>query len=780
MCDSKIYEDDEECPECGLEREFMDVDDDFEDKSDEELDELIKGLEDEIDIDDDEILDDEFLSIDEELEPDDESLDDAIEELEEELNLEVNGSPVETTDQIEELPETDESDDVSGMIEEEPEKEESEEKSIEDEVIFQCPACESEVDQDAARCPNCGVLFEEDTERDEIDEGLEKEVRRSIDEASEKLTDFSGRPIPTDHFESLIDKAEELADSHRYSDAIEKAQEAIEFGEDMEVFSEELEQVRDRIENLKKEGVDASHILTKEEEAKRLMSEGVVEEAISTLKEAMTLVEKIQKGDERGLKERINRAIKDLNDILEIGKQIGVPFKQIRGTISTALELSREGDVQDALSELELARERSSEILNEKLDEKLEEARIETESILSEKKREELIKNINRAEKAKENNDFKRAHELILECKENTEKSGLRVDGVRVNEIIRIKNLAESIGIECVKAENLINKAKEAHSDTDKRLSKRYLKKAKKNLMRHVPKELQKTMRNGMRTLEKAKKRGEDISKPVGHLKKANLLIKKKEFVKALEQVKEFIEHLEDTEVEQEVVSTTVKRSPDGGETEASDMKKKTKKRDPSIDSKKTMRSSQTISYKRETSQEDPKSPRKDTSKRLEPDDFYSGSTNLLKMKDHSAAYELFKVLVERTGLGVCVTREYPDKVRKKYDLEKYFSEKRSSEEISMIWLSTVSSEEAVKPKELEKLSLKLESFISSEKGVILLNGLEFLVSNNPFNTILHFIQSLKDQVAVGGAILMITVSPDSFSKSQMDQLEREVDEVFT
>ncbi len=483
---------------------------------------------------------------------DDESLDDTMEQLEEELELEDDGTLEEKTEKIEELPETDESDDVSGMIEEEPEKEESEEKSIEDEVIFQCSACESKVDQDAVRCPNCGVLFEEDTETDEIDEGLEKEVRRSIDEASEKLTDFTSRPLPTDRFESLIDEAEDLADSNRYSDAIEKAQEAIEFGEDMERFSEELEEVRKNIENMKKEGIDASQIVKKEEEAKRAIKKGPIEEAVSTLKEGMKIAKNIQRGEEKGLKERIYRAIKDLNKILEVGKQIGIPFRQIRGTISTALELSREGDVQEVLDKLELARERSSEILNEELDKKLEEVKGEIESVLSDKKSKELVEIMEKAEKAKGNKDFKRAYELILECKENTEKTGLKVDGMRVDEIIRIKNLAESIGIECVKAENFIDKAKEAHASSDKADSKRYLKKAKKNLMRHVLKELQKTMRKGMKTLERAKKRGEDISKPVSHLKQANLLIKKKEFVKALEQVREFMYHLEDTDVEQE------------------------------------------------------------------------------------------------------------------------------------------------------------------------------------------------------------------------------------
>ena len=94
-----------------------------------------------------------------------------------------------------------------------------------------------------------------------------------------------------------------------------------------------------------------------------------------------------------------------------------------------------------------------------------------------------------------------------------------------------------------------------------------------------------------------------------------------------------------------------------------------------------------------------------------------------------------------------------------------------------MLWLSNVGKEDSVRPKDLEKLSLSLEQFLSKNPGgIILLDGLEYLITNNNFITVLRLIQSLKDQVAINKSVLLLSVNPDTLETPQLNLLEREVD----
>lgn len=153
------------------------------------------------------------------------------------------------------------------------------------------------------------------------------------------------------------------------------------------------------------------------------------------------------------------------------------------------------------------------------------------------------------------------------------------------------------------------------------------------------------------------------------------------------------------------------------------------------------------------------------------PEGLSKSSTYLIdeSKADESDSFELFKKILETGNEGLCVTRDYPDKVREKYGLEG----------IEIIWLSNVDREDVVRPKSLEKFSLTIENFLTRKKGVILLNGVEYLITNNDFRTVLHLIQSLKDQVAINRSILMIPVNPTTLEENQVDLLSSEVDKVI-
>lgn len=143
--------------------------------------------------------------------------------------------------------------------------------------------------------------------------------------------------------------------------------------------------------------------------------------------------------------------------------------------------------------------------------------------------------------------------------------------------------------------------------------------------------------------------------------------------------------------------------------------------------------------------------------------------TYLIPEERSAKSYRLFKMNLDKGMPGYCVTRTFPEKVRERYELGN----------IPILWLSNVAKEEAVRPKDLEKLSLSLEEFLGKEGGIILLDGIEYLITNNNFITVLKLIQSLRDQVAINRSIMLLSINPSTMDSHQINLLKREVDSVI-
>jgi archaellum biogenesis ATPase FlaH len=129
----------------------------------------------------------------------------------------------------------------------------------------------------------------------------------------------------------------------------------------------------------------------------------------------------------------------------------------------------------------------------------------------------------------------------------------------------------------------------------------------------------------------------------------------------------------------------------------------------------------------------------------------------------------LFEEALGKGRRGYCVTREYPLKIRTKFNLG----------DTPVVWLSNIGKENCIRPKDLEKLSFSLEQFLAAKDVIILLDGLEYLITNNNFLTVLRFIQSLRDQVAINHSILMMAVNPSTLDPHELNLLEKEVDGCF-
>ncbi len=650
-------------------------------------------------------------------------------------------------------------------------------------LVFECSACGATVKRHETECPSCGAVFEEEEKKDR-----EQKFKELREECDQKLSELSKEPGPTDYLEKLIDEAKDLASSTRFFRAIGKLEKGLEFAEKLEKFNKDLEKLEKNIENWKEKDLNYKSLQEKGQKAKERMSKGRYEYAFSILEKGLRRVERREKSERKELKKRINRTVQDLAEILEVAREFDLYLSDTKSIIQTSLELSKNGNVNEALQELENAKDRVSDILAEKIEKRISELEKKEDSIFDSEKKENFVEYLEKAKRAKDERRFKTSHQMIEKSTEIGEKSDMKVGEMSVNEIIKMKELSKSIGLECDEAKKLIKEAKKAHQDGNKRKIQKNLNKAKEKLLRKIPNEVQEIMKEGKERLKKAQEQGADISKPVSHLKQANLAIKEKEFMDTLEKVKKFQDSMEEIENFEKEISAEVKKT--GEEKSKAEKIEKEEKLKSQVQKEihekrskgknKEKKDVKTNSEEKETKEEEKEELGYDI------EDFYEGSTNLLKTEDLEKSYDLFKRLSKETRVGVCVAREYPDKAKKKYDLEDLFEGKeegstdnKNTPDISMIWLSDMDDKDAVKPKNLEKLSLKLESYIAKEGSIILFNGIEFLTTNNTFKTVLHLIQSLKDQVAVGGSILLIPVNPNALEESQIEQLQREADETF-
>lgn len=118
---------------------------------------------------------------------------------------------------------------------------------------------------------------------------------------------------------------------------------------------------------------------------------------------------------------------------------------------------------------------------------------------------------------------------------------------------------------------------------------------------------------------------------------------------------------------------------------------------------------------------------------------------------------------------GLAVTRQHPDLVREKYALEN----------TPIYWLATRTGDKVISPTNLGILTHTLVKFIEDvPEGVILLDGMEYLVSNNDFTKVLRMIDQVNDNISQSGCMMIIPIDPRAFDKRQLALLERNMDKL--
>jgi hypothetical protein len=144
------------------------------------------------------------------------------------------------------------------------------------------------------------------------------------------------------------------------------------------------------------------------------------------------------------------------------------------------------------------------------------------------------------------------------------------------------------------------------------------------------------------------------------------------------------------------------------------------------------------------------------------------GTSYVLKTKNVRKAYTTYMELREKQSRdGIIISRVFPDRLRQRYGFDRS----------EFLWLSYEKTEKSIDPSDLEKLEYLIHEFVSShENAVVLLDGVEYLILQNSFESTLKFLQSLNDQIILNGATLIMPLDPKSLDRKELSLLERELE----
>ena len=113
---------------------------------------------------------------------------------------------------------------------------------------------------------------------------------------------------------------------------------------------------------------------------------------------------------------------------------------------------------------------------------------------------------------------------------------------------------------------------------------------------------------------------------------------------------------------------------------------------------------------------------------------------------------------------GMVVTRQYPNDVREDHYLQT----------TPIIWLSTVAGKDNMDPAKLNLLTDYLVNFMDrSHNGVVLVDGLEYLVTSNDFTRVLKAIDRWTESAMTSDCRLILSLDPRTFDQRELALLEK-------
>jgi len=154
-----------------------------------------------------------------------------------------------------------------------------------------------------------------------------------------------------------------------------------------------------------------------------------------------------------------------------------------------------------------------------------------------------------------------------------------------------------------------------------------------------------------------------------------------------------------------------------------------------------------------------------------------AGWSYVIKEDRPERSFGIFTGLMAGGARGLCISRTHPDVLKQKYKFEANY-----------LWLTKTETSPApggkgpeyVSPNNLAHLASAIREFLSKgESGVVIIEGLEYLTTQNDFKSVLKFIQLINEQVVLDKGYLLIPVDEGTMDSKDFSLIEREMSQVL-
>lgn len=146
-----------------------------------------------------------------------------------------------------------------------------------------------------------------------------------------------------------------------------------------------------------------------------------------------------------------------------------------------------------------------------------------------------------------------------------------------------------------------------------------------------------------------------------------------------------------------------------------------------------------------------------------------AGSSYLFTRGGSSEAFNIFKRLLVTGRRGIILSKLPPEKIPILYEIE-----------CPSIWIVSKppsrGSVMTVDPQQLMRVYSLIGDFVQNNPGsVALLDGLNCLIAENDFSSVMKTVQLINEAIAMTGSILLVPIDPKGLSDTELGLLEREI-----
>jgi len=130
--------------------------------------------------------------------------------------------------------------------------------------------------------------------------------------------------------------------------------------------------------------------------------------------------------------------------------------------------------------------------------------------------------------------------------------------------------------------------------------------------------------------------------------------------------------------------------------------------------------------------------------------------------KKPKASFDIFASTLSESGRGICITREPPEQVQKEW----------SFPNTTFYWLALRKSKGTVPAKNLRKLVRLIDDATREGRTVVLLDGIEFLITMNGYSRVMSSLEKLNNRLEGRSTTVIIPIDCRTLHQQELKEIE--------